>query len=130
MWSESHERWLLFAGDVLISANEINRELQMSAQIKGLAETVRRAKSVLGVAGQAAQRLEGAAAGLAETVATVDAMTGEIVAADTELRGVVDAMKEDNGPLPASTEPSLGTAVGAPLTLGQSVNIVHEANKQ
>jgi hypothetical protein len=128
MWSEASDRWLIFAADVLVSADEINREYLMSAQIKGLAETVRRAKSVLGVAGQAAQRLEGAAAGLAETVATVDAMTGEIVEADKELRTVVDALKDGAAPLdqPENSSPS-----GAPngLTLGQAVNFVHEANK-
>lgn len=120
-WDSSHPRWLIFAADVAITADEINRELLMSAQIKGLADTVRRAKSVLGVAGAAAQRLEGATAGLAETVSTVDAMTGEIIAADTELRGVVDALKDGAAPL----DPPENTS---PLTLPQAVNVVQASN--
>ena len=43
MWSETHPRWLLFAGEVVISAEEVNREhrRKMSVEVKGLAEIVR-----------------------------------------------------------------------------------------
>lgn len=122
MWSEQSPRWLLFAGDVLITAHEINREYQMAVEVKGLAETVRRAKSALGSASLAAGKLEDASVSVYKRVKQVEAMTSELVAAEQELGNVVDALSNGGPPL---EEPSSSSQ----LTLDQAASVVNEANK-
>jgi hypothetical protein len=131
MWSEQHPRWLLFGGELLISAREINEERRrnMSVEVKGLADIVRAAKDAIRVASDAADGMRASAAELASTVAQVMGMKQELDTANADLKAAVGQMSNGGPPLdqPSSSSTSSSNA-GATLTVDQAASVVAAAN--
>ncbi|MCK1742204.1 hypothetical protein IVA80_15370 [Bradyrhizobium sp. 139] len=125
MWSETHPRWLLFGGELLISANEINQERRrkMSVEVKGLAEIVRQAKDAIRTASDAAAGMRASATELSSTVGQVLDMKRQLDTANADLKAAVGAMSNGGPPLdePASSSPSS-------LNLDQAASVVADAN--
>lgn len=121
MWGEHHPRWLLFAGEVVIAAREIE-ERRMAAEVKGLAETVRQAKQAIARASSVAQRVNNSAASLASTMQRVEDMTVELDKANAELTGALGTITNGG--------PPLDDGGSEQLTLDQALNVVTEANSR
>lgn len=129
MWSETHPRWLLFAGEVVISAEELEREYQMSVEVKGLADIVRQAKDAIRIASDAAAGMRASANELTGTVNQVLEMKDELDRANADLKAAVGAMSNGGPPLDqpsSSAGSSLGSA--SALTADQAATIVAAQN--
>jgi hypothetical protein len=127
MWSETHPRWLLFAGEVVVSAQELEREYRMSVEVKGLADTVRRAKEAIRTASTAAERMNDSAQRVSATVAQVESMIVELDQANADLTAALGSMTNGGPPLdePASSQGSSESG----LTPSQAANVVAAQNK-
>lgn len=121
MWDKRHPRWLLFAGEVVVSAREI-QERHMAAEVKGLAETIRQAKQAISKASNVAARVNASATELVQNMAAVDDMTQQLDAANAELKAALGTITNGGPPLDDG-----GSA--SKLTLGQAANVVAEANR-
>ncbi|RZN09657.1 hypothetical protein CWO91_16650 [Bradyrhizobium genosp. SA-3] len=122
MWSETHPRWLLFAGEVVISAEELEREYQMSVEVKGLADIVRQAKDAIRTASDAAAGMRASANELTSTVGQVLDMQRQLDAANADLKAAVGAMSNGGPPLDAPASSSSG------LTVDQAASVVAAQN--
>jgi multidrug resistance efflux pump len=102
MWSASHPRWILFEGEVLISAEEIREEerrRKMSVQVKGLADTVRQAKAAIDKASTVATRVNTSASQLVVTMAAVEDMTAQLDGANADLQAALGTVTNGAPPL-------------------------------
>jgi hypothetical protein len=133
MWSEHHDRWNIFAADVLVTAREINQEHRrnMSVEVKNLADVVRQAKEAIGKASTAAYRMNSSAGNLVSTVKQVEGMIGDLDKANAELQAAVGGLSNGGPPLddvPSSTTSSppaaspAQAALAATVTAGVAVN--------
>lgn len=120
MWDETHPRWLLFAGEVVISAREIE-ERRMAAEVRNLSEIVRQAKQAIGKAGVVADRVNSSANGLLQTMQRVEIMTKELDSANAELTAALGTITNGGPPLDGGGS--------EPLTLDQAASVVAEANR-
>jgi prophage DNA circulation protein len=127
IWGEGHPRWLLFAGEVLISAREFNEEhrRKMSVEVKGLAETVRKAKDAIRTASTAASRMSDSATRVVNTVAQVEAMTKQLDAANDDLTAALGTMTNGGPPLDDG-----GSSQSATLNVDQAASVVADANSK
>lgn len=126
MWSETHPRWLLFAGEVVISAEELEREYRMSVEVKGLADIVRQAKEAIRVASDAADGMRQSASDLTSTVAQVMDMKRQLDTANADLRAAVGAMSNGGPPLEQPSSSAGSSSSG--LTVDQAASVVAAQN--
>lgn len=126
MWSETHPRWLLFAGEVVISAEELEREYRMSVEVKGLADIVRQAKEAIRVASDAADGMRQSASELTSTVAQVMDMKRQLDTANADLRAAVGAMSNGGPPLEQPSSSAGSSSSG--LTVDQAASVVAAQN--
>lgn len=117
----SHDDLDWFARRLRIAVYDTNREYRMSVEVKGLAETVRRAKEAIGKASTAAVRMESSANRVSDRVAQVENMIKQLDAAEADLGAAVGALSNGGPPLDDASNSS--------LTLDQAKSVVHEANK-
>jgi hypothetical protein len=113
-----------FAAHVLAATDEINKEHRMSVLVTDLAATVRKAKQAIATAGDASHRLVGSAQRVVARVAEVEAMVGELNAAEKELADALGSPANGGPPLVdgASTPANL-----PPLTIEGSIRQVEAA---
>lgn len=120
-----------------LAVRDTNEEL-MSIVVKGLAETVRSAKSAIARASDAAYRLDGSARQLTSTLNQVESLTGEMDAANADLQAAVGTISNGDpnpGPLPGDEvvfkqATSVVTSVPAaePMTIDAAIKTVEAAN--
>lgn len=97
MLSDHDRRW--FAARLSIAVYDTNREYRMSVEVKGLAETVRKAKTAISKASDVSSRMQTSAARLTETLGQVEDMTKQLDDAQAELQGVVGQLSNGGPPL-------------------------------
>jgi hypothetical protein len=123
MWSARHPRWILFEGEVLISAEEIRekeRRRKMSVQVKGLADTVRQAKAAIDKASTVATRVNTSASQLVATMAAVEDMTSHLDGANADLQAALGAVTNGAPPLdagattPTTSDPASAAPIAQP----------------
>jgi hypothetical protein len=88
-----------FAARLLIVVYDLNREYRMSVEVKGLAETVRKAKAAISKASTVSSRMQVSAERLTETLAQVEDMTSQLDTAQAELQGAVGQLSNGGPPL-------------------------------
>lgn len=71
----------------------------MSVQVQALADVVRNAKAAIATAGDSAVRLKGSAERVVQRVAEVEAMVGELNAAEVELAAALGSTSNGGPPL-------------------------------
>lgn len=132
----------LFAGLLGVIVHDLNQDTErehMSVEVKGLAESIRKAKAAIGKASTASARMQTSADRLTDTLAQVEDMTNQLDAAHAELQGAVGTLSNGGPPLDDTssgqqvvigmdfgTEPA---AVVKPLTPDGAIAQVVAANK-
>lgn len=105
MWDENHPRYLLFAGDVLLSSKELEeRDRRMSVEVKGLADVVRSVKQAISVASNAAADMQKTAQSVVSKINQVNSLHQELVAADADLAAAIGEMSNGGPPLAAPAD--------------------------
>lgn len=120
--------------------NAARRKLQekrMSVEVKGLAETVRKAKAAIGKASDAAVRMQSSAENLTSVLGQVESMTAQLDAASAELQAAVGGLSNGGPPLddtksgaspgasdipPSPTTTTPGEAVAASIVMVDAAN--------
>lgn len=118
-----HDALGIYAARVLAAADDVNEEYRMSVLVSDLAATVRTAKKAINTAKDAANRLNGSAGRVVQRIAEVEAMVGELNAAEVELAEALGTNPNGGPPLsdtPASSAPE--------LTIDASIVQVQAAN--
>lgn len=115
----------IFAARVFVIADDINKELRMSAQVTALADMVRNAKAAIATASDASARLSGSAGRVVQRVAEVEAMVTELNAAESELAAALGSTSNGGPPLESTPVTS---PVAPELTIAASLHQVDKAN--
>lgn len=110
-----HFEWL---AERLVAHLAEDQENTMSVEVRGLADTIRKAKLAIAKASDAAARMQASAGNLTGTLAQVDDMTDQLDAAHAELQGAVGMLSNGGPPLDPITNSSVDTST--PLTAGGS----------
>lgn len=102
----------------------------MSVQVQALADVVRNAKAAIATAGDSALRLKGSAQRVVQRVAEVEAMVGELNAAEVELADALGSTSNGGPPLDtgASTSSASVTSSVPTETIDSSIIKVQAAN--
>jgi len=98
----------------------------MSVEVKGLADTIRRAKAAIGKASSAAKRMDDSASRLTDTLPQVEELTSQLDAATSELQGAIAGLTNGGPPLEPSTS---GSDVTRKLSVPGSLEIVQGVKK-
>jgi cbb3-type cytochrome oxidase cytochrome c subunit len=103
--SKDEQKWL--AARLSIAVHDTNneqrkREHQMSLEVKGLADTIRQAKTAISKASDAAARMNASAGRLTTTLAQVEDMTNQLDSANADLQGAVATLSNGGPPLEPS----------------------------
>lgn len=136
MWDESHPRWLLFAGDVMVTATEIKeRDERMSVEVKGLADVVRQVKSAISVATTAAAAMQTTANSVVDKINQVNELHTELKQADADLGAAIGLMSNGAPPLEVAADttnsaPASPNTSPAPVTTGTPDTSVPHAKAQ
>jgi hypothetical protein len=119
---------MAFAPPLFVSAVEwlaaAHKRYRMSVQVRGLAETVRNAKTAIAKASTAAERMQASAGRVVTRVAQVEDMIVQLDAAEAELGAALGQMTNGAPPLDDG-----GITFAAPLTIDGSIVQVEAANK-
>jgi hypothetical protein len=125
-----HDALAIYAVTVLAAVNDVNEEHRMSVQVSALADVVRNAKAAIATASDSAARLKGSADRVVQRVAEVEAMVGELNAAESELAKALGSTS--NGGPPLSDTPSSSPAVLPSVSpvdgINASITAVQNAN--
>lgn len=98
-------RW--FATRLMLAVYDINRDgkQRMSVEVKGLADTVRKAREGIAAASAKAAKLAASADALGQNLAAVDSVTQQLDAANAELQAAVGQLSNGGPTLDAPTVP-------------------------
>lgn len=119
-----------FAARLSIAVYDTNMEhrIRMSTQVSALADVVRNAKAAIATASDSALRLKGSADRVVLRVAEVEAMVGELNAAEKELAEALGSTSNGGPPLDVGVSASGSSAASPEAGINSSITQVQNAN--